>query len=313
MNPLYFGRKYRLTIDIPDKGTSVYEVEPGKPAMDIKFDVTYARGQTAREGTLSILGLRYDTITEFIRLAAKDRGAAMKEFVHVRLEAGYFSAAGMVEVFDGFAYSATVTSPPQMWLNININEYNPRGGIDKIDMGDPGPMSLGALSRHMMALIGAAEGVTIEVIDKTEDGILDKIENIHLPPKSSFSLAQAINCLNQHGSDKVQFILRTHMADSDTRHLEAHDIDSGKQVRADPVIVNKDNGLLSVTGITAVDGRITTFIDGRWEDELSHLDLTSELNPHANGLYSILKKQYVGHYMGQEWYTIYTCSARQKE
>ena len=125
----YFGRKYRLVLDLPDDKKYTFETKPGLPAMDIKFDVTYARGQTAREGTVSILGLGRKLINKFISLSGETRGLAMSKLVRVKLEAGYFSDTGMVEIFDGFAWYASVTAPPQMWLNIKVSEYNPLGEL----------------------------------------------------------------------------------------------------------------------------------------------------------------------------------------
>lgn len=305
-NALYFGRKYRLTI-----GEQTFEVEDGKPAMDIKFDVTYARGQTAREGTLSILGLGHKTIHEFISLAAMPRGDALSQLVPVKLDAGYFSPAGMVEIFNGFAWYASVTSPPQMWLNLKVSEYNPLGGREAIV-----PPATNSTMRQILQTIcdvfSDTEGVEFDWEDNTEDQLIssdNETKSIDFGDKAT--LSSVIAKLTSSLSDKVQFILRSYKSDK-TRIIECLD-KAERKVQHDIVKVNKDSGLLSVTGVDAVSGCITTFLDGRISDQLCHLDLKSELNQQANGKYYIVKKQHVGHFMGQEWYTRYFCSAREDD
>lgn len=313
--PIYFGRRYRLSLHIPGQNPKVFEVQAGLPAMDIKFDVTYARGQTAREGTISILGLGYKTIHEFIALAGETRGYAMSRLIRVKLEAGYFSAAGMVEILNGFAWYATVTSPPQMWLNIKVSEYNPLGG-KTATLGITEPLTMRNIldqvaSKFTEVENNGGESIAFEVVDKTQDLIVDNSQVLIGPIDfgDGVTLAEAIQILNQNLSDEVLVILRSRNIDN-TRIIECLDKNKQKAARGE-VMVDKDNGLLTVTGIDAVNGCITTFLDGRYQDELSHLVLQSELNKQANGRYYIIKKQYVGHFMGQEWYVRYFCSARE--
>lgn len=312
--PIYFGRRYRLTIHPPGGDETVFETEAGEPAMDIKFDVTYAKGQTAREGTVSILGLGFKTIHAFLTLAGETRGMAMSKLVRVKLEAGYFSQAGMVEVLNGFAWYATVTSPPQMWLTLRVSEYNPLGGRAITIPSHNEPKNLSILCNSIATQFSdeeTAEGLPIVFVDKTEHHVFGNEQSKRMIFPEKVTLKDTIEILNRDASDKVVFTMRTNGTNGE-RVIEAHDKSPEKAVDVEDVIVDKDNGLLSVTGIDAVNGCITTFIDGRYPDELTHLQLTSELNQIANGRYYIVKKQYVGHFMGQEWYTRYFCSARVK-
>ena len=310
-NPRFFGRKYKLTLDTPEGGSKVFEVEDGKPAMDIKFDVTYARGQVAREGTISILGLGYSTMQEYLSLAAMTRGLAMSHLVHVSLEAGYFTDAGMLRILDGFVWHASVTSPPNMWLTLKVSEFHPLGGR-AVQLGDISNMKIRPAVQSVMDKFSDVEGVDFEVEDETEDQILDSGKKMVSLPfgGKNYSIGDAIRFLNSNVSDDVYFILLTRDDERDTRTLIAVDKGTEKATEGD-IEINGDTGLLSVTGIDAVNGCITTFIDGAVDDTFSHLNLTSILNPQANGRYYICKKQYVGHYMGQEWYTRYFCSARE--
>ena len=309
---IYFGRKYRLTFEREGEGKTVFEVEDGKPAMDIKFDVTYARGQTAREGTISILGLGHKTIHKFIKLSAMGRGLALNEHLRVKLEAGYFTSAGMVEILNGFAFYATVTSPPQMWLTIKVSEYDPMSGLQISLPRDFTNKSMSWILETLCLSLTQYEGYKFDWDDKTQEQLIYKdteLKTVDFGDQSS--LSQIMVKLNTCMTDKVQFVLSSTKSD-DTRIIEGHDIAPDK-VTQGVVPVDGENGLLSVTGIDAVGGCVTTFLDGRYPDELCHLELKSILNQQADGRYYIIKKQYVGHFMGQEWYTRYFCSAREKD
>lgn len=310
----YFGRAYRITFTkgIGEK-IATFQVEDGKPAMDIKFDVTYALGQTARFGTVSILGLSHEHISNFIKLATMERGAALSEHMRVKLEVGYFSNGGKtVEVLNGFVYYATVTSPPQMWLNMNISEYDPNGSKEIVIPKVASNITIGRYLQELSDAISDkedGEGIDCTWEDKTEDQVVegdDEIMTIEFNEKEK--LSGIIDKLNKCYA-KAQFLLRCR-AEEDIYVIEAHDKDASKATRGS-VRVDSENGLLSVTGLDPVGGCITTFIDGNARDELCRLTLTSKLNPQANGTYLIIKKQYVGHFMGQEWYTRYFCSARE--
>lgn len=304
----YFGRQYALQI-----GDAYFSVKPGKPAMDIKFDVSYARGQTAREGTISILGLGWEKIHTFIDLSAKARGEALSEQIPVSLWAGYFSDAGMVNVINGYAYYATVTSPPQMWLNIKVSEYNVMGG-KSTDLENITNEPIKSAVEKVLTKFSEIEGVDFLLMDKTEDQLLSTNELTgSVEFKGKYTIGTAIAKMSECLCDKVYFILRTDTEETNVRHVEALDKNLAKACPGEPAIVDSAHGLLSVTGIDVVQGTVTTFLDDSIPDELCHLQLKSELNPQANGIYYITRKQYVGHYMGNEWYVKYTCSGKEKD
>lgn len=304
----YFGRKYILTLSEPGGSNKMtFQTEAGKPAMDIKFDVSYARGQTAREGTISILGLSRDTMTKYLMLAGMTRGKAMSHLMRVSLEAGYFTSAGMVNILNGFVWYCSVSSPPNMWLHMKVSEYNPLGAR-AIALGNPSGGTIREFIGSILAQYEPVEGVTFEIDDRTEDQILDMSKTWNQPFPSSTTLADAISIINAQLSDKVQFMLNSDS--DDVRTLVAYDKQTEKAAIGE-VTIDGDNGLLSVTGIDAVNGCITTFLDGTVKEELTHLNLESKLNPQANGRYYICKKQFVGHFLGQEWYSRYFCTAKE--
>lgn len=303
----YFGRYYRLQI-IKDGDILDIQTKPDMPAMDIRFNVSYARGQVAREGTISILGLEYKKIHEIVKLAALTRGEAMAKQVRIKLAAGYFSSAGVVQIFDGLVWNATITAPPQMWLNMQVCEYNPMGNRT-VQLASQGPTDIATLCRSILKSYQAVEGIQIFFRDMTEKQICGTEIGKPMEFKDALTLRGAIAHLNLNLSDKVLFVLRT---DKGHTFLEAYDKSTALAAQG-TVTVDKDHGLLSVSGIDCVNGTVTTFLDGQVSsDSLCHLQLRSELNQQANGTYYILRKQYVGHYMGNEWYTTYSCTAREK-
>lgn len=306
----YFGRYYHLRFDV--KGTTLdLDSRKSDYPLDIKFDVKYARGQTAREGTVSVLGLHFHDIEVFLRLSAKARGLAMKEMVHVSLEAGYENGAGSVNVFDGFVWYATITAPPTMWVNMKVSEVNPLGAPYIKKPQDQEPKDLYLICEEMLSKFSEIEGVKFRLIDQTEKQILksEKSKKISYGGTETLTLARWVSIMNQQASDEIQFILNTEYSTGE-RILTAVDKKDFLGFNRE-IPVDKDHGLLTVTGIDCVNGCITTFID-KVSDKSgpAHLVLKSELNPQANGKYLILRKQHVGHYEGQEWYTRYTCSDR---
>ena len=158
----------------------------------------------------------------------------------------------------------------------------------------------------------SVEGVPFSLYDNTEDQILeDEDEMVTFNSNGVITLHDCLQKLSKELSNEVQFVLRT-LSSDDTRVIEVFD-KKDKKVADGDVQVDKNHGLLSVSGIDCVSGCVTTFIDGRCDDELCHLVLESELNPEANGRYYIKKKQYVGHYLGNEWYVKYFCSAKESQ
>lgn len=307
----YWWRYYKLTIRPPDGKEMTFETGAGKASMDIKFDVSYARGQVAREGSVSILGLGFDTIHQILELSALARGEAMAKMATLTLEAGYYSTAGAVEILNGFIWYGTVTSPPEMWLTLKVSEVNLLAG-KAISINQNEEVPIYEFMNSLCVWYHEAEGVGFSIYDNTEGQTFeDSEEMVKFVSVDKITLHDIIQKLNKQLSHDYQFTLRTFASDK-TRVIEVFDKASDKVTDGD-VIVDKNHGLLSVTGIDCVSGCITTFIDGRFDDELSHLKLTSELNPQANGRYYIMRKQYVGHYLGTEWYTRYYCSAREGE
>lgn len=296
----FFGRAYKLELDgVP------YETKEGLPAMDIKFDVTYAIGQTCRFGTVSILGLSHQTMSKYLALSAMPTGKALSEMMTVKLSAGYDSESELTEIINGYAYYATVDAPPNMWLTLKVSEVNPTGG-PCVDVAAKQAPTIESYIRGCLEKFSAEEGVAEEFdfVDYTPSQVCSKKKTMQYGLMKKINLRDFIAKLNDMSDWNVKFILRGNL-------LEAYGIDREETVEK-VIDVDGNNGLLAVSGIDAVNGDITTFLS--YQDErLCYLHLTSQLNPQANGRYIIVRKQHLGHYNGNEWYTKYHCSARAED
>ena len=297
----YFGRYYRLRLSTGNGTLAEYYTEAGKPALDIKFDVSFCRNQHCRMGTVSILGLKWETMHTYLQLSAKPKGEALKDKLRVELAAGYFTSAGVTEIISGFAHYASITAPPQMWLNLKVAEYNPDGG-KKCSDTITGCKTIAALAKKVMGRFAQAEGVQFDFADHTQDHICTEDKSYSFTYDGC--LKEVIEKMSKELDDRVTFILKGAV-------LEAYDVPLEKACKGN-IEVDKDNGLLSVTGIDAVNGEITTFLANK-DPNLPFMTLKSELNPQANGKYQIVKKHFVGHYAGPEWYVRYHCTARSKD
>lgn len=291
----FFGRRYYLELD----GQPFFS-QNGLPAMDIKFDVTYAIGQPCRFGTVSILGLSHKTMSKFMALAAMPTGKALSQMMSVKLYAGYASDTDLTEIINGYAYYASITAPPEMWLTLKVSEVNTTGGAC-IDVAAKKAPTIRAYIVSSLLKFSKAEGVEFKFADWTPNRQCSK------PISKQFGLMKKINLktfiakLNEMTDWNMKFILRGNL-------LEAYSTNRKKTVDA-VIPVDANNGLLSVSGIDAVSGDITTFLSYQ-DPRLCYLKLKSKLNPQANGKYIIVRKQHTGHFNGNEWYTKYNCSAR---
>lgn len=295
---LFFGRKYELTV-----GESTWVSELGKPAMDIKFELSHAIGTLYKEGTISILGLRKERMNSILELAALDPGTARQRLLSVKLTAGYHSAAGTVDLFRGFVVYATITSPPNMWLNMKVSEINPRSGtaINCNVSGEPTVTELVETLIQRANAAGDAAPYGYEFVDHTvgQKCSSRRIANFMV---GQAPLVDALGKLSEATGKFATFLFRG-------LTIEAYDVCPEDRPPDDIITIDGDHGLLSVSGISVTNARVTTFIQNR-PTSLTWFNLDSKLNPQANGKYQILREEFKGHFAGREWYMIYEGSAK---
>lgn len=298
----FYGRYYTLKIG-KDAGDTFSTMDTFSP-LDIKFKVNTAKVQKFREGEISILGLSHKRISKFLKLAALGRGRALKEMMPVSLEAGYGSKESVVQIINGYAHYGSVTPPPNMWLNLKVAEYNPFGGAEITLPANTANSTkkVREVVNEIIKRINEANGTNFpDLMDYTQGGICSIIKCKEIEAKK-VTINGAMDFMNNNLANDVTFTV-------DNGKIVAYD--KGDKVAAgNAQVIDKNHGLLSVSGVDAVNGCITTFLQDSSPNVMTKIKLTSELNPQANGEYVLLRKEYEGHYAGPEWYTRFYCSAR---
>ena len=284
----YFGRKYVLTV-----GGKTFATDPELPPLDIQFNVSRTLSEITTGGQVSILGLSYETITPFLDLIPLGPGAARAKGLKVKLEAGYYNLGTMM-IIDGYASNASISSPPEMWLHLTVDENNvnipdkQQFGITKTDP----PLPVTTVASALFSKFG--KGFS----DLTEEQIGQKVKVKAFGP-AVYEFPDAIKAVTQLAKWKCQCVGST---------VYAYDLLDSRS-KLNPIIVTNETGLVSVTGITVKEATVSQFITPV-NPVSDKLQLTSKLNPHANGRYKINKKNFRGHYYGPEWYTTYSCADR---
>ena len=298
----FYGRYYNLKIGTDDSDT--FSSDETASPLDIKFKVNTAKVQKFREGEISILGLSHKRISKFLKLAALGRGRALKEMMPVSLMAGYGYKESLIQIINGYAHYGSVTPPPNMWLTLKVAEYSPFGGaeIEIPAVSASATKSVSEVVNEIIGKINAANGTNFpDLMDYTQGGICSKIKCKEIEAKR-VTINGAIDFINSNLANDVTFTI-------DNGKFVAYD--KGDKVAAGPAqVIDKNHGLLSVSGVDAVNGCITTFLQDSSPNVMTKIQLKSELNPQANGEYVLLRKEYEGHYAGPEWYTRFYCSAR---
>lgn len=305
-------RKYILTIDgktfeTPDPD----EKDPEKQyALDIRFDISFPSeaGGACRSGTIAILGLSEKMRNRFLELSTLSGDAAFAKQLSVDLAAGYDDGR-FVRVFSGYAYGATTSAPPDMWLNLQVQEFNASGGkvVKFTKLAKKGvKYKIGKLAEELIGNFEDSNGNKIGFVDLTTGK-----KNVGSQTIASFgsgngyNIKSAVIAINDMSKDWT-VVLRGNSLYAYPNEIS---FESGKDSSADLTVVDNP---LSVTGINVKNATITVFLS---EGCLHHgrLKLVSKLNPQANGTYRVTNKRFIGHYQGNEWYTQYTCTDRIKD
>lgn len=295
----HYNRKYILKLD----GDTYETFEDKGCALDIKFDVTFPRGNggLCRFGRVSVLGLSQDKRKKYLDLSALCRGDATAKRLKVDLYAGYYDVGRLVRIINGYAYSATIQPPPEMWLSLEVQETKPGGGqlAPFTKLVGSLPYKIGQLAEELISNFKDPDGRTIHFVDLSSGVGNQTVEKFG--SGGEYTLNSAIVAINEMSKDWV-VVLRENQ-------LFAYDASRDKSPPG-MTEVSGDTGLLSVSGIDCNNAKITTFLDEQ-DPKHSKLKLTSKLNPQANGTYQIIEKRFWGHFHGNEWYTQYSCTNKQ--
>lgn len=277
----FYKRTYSLTITDELSGWSRTYTE-----LDIKFQIKRAITQTAFQSTISILGLSVEDINRLTVTATSMFSDAMRMRKKVELSAGYNGDNTLI--YRGYIVSATVTSPPEMWLTMTAVNY--------YDVGDE-------LGDHYIV-----KGTKlVDVIDYFAN-VMDMVPNT-----SKFSKGDLkINGFSTTGGKSniirdLNALYNGWVVYEDLGNLIATDLKYNKMddQEEEAVELDRNNGLLAISNVTFYGVQVTTFLQ---DIPLfaSRFRLTSELMPSANGIYRIKEREFIGHYRGNEWFSKFT-------
>lgn len=292
-----FGRAYELRL-----GDKVFtSVKNSKLPMDIKFDVTYGQAQACRQGTISILGLSWKTMSEFVKLTGMDQTAQHQANSRVALTCWYWdnpcSSAKRVSIFDGHCFDVSITPPPEIWLNMTVCEADPQGRIrisPNFSFNKDGYTAAG-IAASVFRKFGYS------FVNQYNVGLKKKVSQFYIG--SNINISEAIYKCSQ-------------LADWDLTirgqgTVEAYPKDFSIK-RKGICYADEKHGLVGVSGVCGFNANVTTFLMEE-HPGLCSLQVKSKMNPAADGLYTIMRKRYYGHYRGTEWYTEYQCAGKRMD
>lgn len=239
------------------------EVAGGKKryeGMAVEYSVTKTAGTIMNEAEIKIANLAKDTrdylVTETSPLKRPRQRKAIALF------AGYAST-GVTRRFLGDITSATVTQPPDIWLTMKARTgYFDKGNI--LARSAPARSNLSALAKNVAADLDLA--LEFEASDKA-------IANYSF----TGSALQQVNKLAAAG-----------MVDAyvDDNRLVVKD--RGKGLTGRRRKLDKTTGLIGVPEVDEKGVKIKMLLDP-YTTLGSEIEITSELNPAANGIFTIYK------------------------
>lgn len=285
-----FGRIYKLELSRGNGKLLTIDNSKSGDCYDIKFDVSLSHEAQVREGRVSILGLSRQSMENYLSLSSLNPGQARKKMVRCKLQAGYLDT-GMVDIIDGYAYYATISMPPRIWLDINVSEANVICG-EKFQTPILKEKKISGIASTVLRKYGdtfSFVGTNKDVLEKKSyfpGRLLDERCAIRtLNTLGDWSLVKEGNVVYGYNASPSGVDCNTSLGNP---------------------TINEDAGLLGVSGISNFGCTVTTFLSAKVKG-LSRMTLQSSVNKQANGNYLVISKRYRGHYMGNEWHTVLEC------
>ena len=288
----FFGRVYELTLG---NQTFRASTNPNADALDIKFKVERCPEARTQKASVSILGMSMENMMKFLKLATMEQGKALKENLKVMLMAGY-DKTGLACIVDGVAATASITQPPEIWLNITVLE----GSYQDEDIlyhfkDDNNPVNLMELCKLVCGKYGYA-------FNDKSNGKANGVTVSSYGTGRPMTLKEALDELSNDADWNLT-------ADAHTKQVFAYPKSDHEPPDNDEITMDAENGLIRVGGISVNACEITAFLQPNpsGQGKFSKLRLKSEFNSHANGVWLFNGITQIGHYRGQEWYTIFKC------
>ena len=290
-----FSRMYNLVFTAEDGSTlNIFTKQGGYHALDIKFDVDRALGALTTNGRISVLGLTKEHIKPFADMAGYVIGGRQGK-MNIKLTAGYYEGGFKeVEIYNGGIKDVEITKPPDIWLNLTVNE------AWRYTEPIKDPSLIYNEDKYKVEYVAAS------VVEKYGYRFKSYVDNeVSKTQVPAFPLDKDTTFLD--ALSKLQDIADWYLFAREGI-VYAYPKDIAMDVPG-TIKVDNEHGLVGVSGINGINADVTTFLQDQHPD-LCKMKLTSITNPGANGTYRIMRKRFHGHFRGDEWYTTYHCCAK---
>jgi hypothetical protein len=247
-------------------------------SLDFKFDGSLI-GDISPTFTAGIRGLSKEHIEQ---LTGWNPAETLARARQIRVYAGYQKDGISRPLFDGIIREAIPTSPPDMWLNFRcMMNFKKIAPIDKPEV----------ITKESLSTIFG------RIADKCGMNWRWNATQADGGREVNFTMEGTPQDLASTFADRFDLMV---YADGDT--LIAEDRRPWRGTVKNPHLVDIENGLLNIGGLTIAGATVVTRLNTRIK-MCDWVRLSSTLNPKANGDYVVIKVHHKGHLRGDEWTT----------
>lgn len=287
----FYNRAYKLVVR--RRGREIFS----STRLDVKFSINRLHITDVCESTISVLGLDRDRITSIAKIAREVFGGPQEMMMEIELSAGYKGNCPLI--YKGIIINAHVDSPPDMWLHMNCVNYISIGETPKRISINPSVtrMTYSDIARSLLRQMGLGSPDLSMYTPHNKDYFRSDS-----PISGIFTINSALKFLQE--LNKNRWIVYYDMG----KVFIADRIPSNDSLK---VYLDKDNGLLAATNVDFIMCKIITFLQDI-NPIVSRVEVRSEFNIGANGIWTLLGKKFEGHFRGNKWQTTFELYVREQ-
>lgn len=278
----FYNRVGHVELVSPSSGVTSFS------GLDFKFNLKMiVEGNVLPYGDVSILGLN----REHVNMLSTARSAAtnIAENNIMRVYVGY-QDSGENLLFSGTIMRSSPQIPPDNWLTATLVS-NPANSMNSEKVYSFS-VNKGVNIRTLVNTVGSRLGLKVVFMKYADNSFLEtKLGGFTIEGKPN----EIIKKLNDLGP-------MLFYAWSGCLYVTKKDSkDNPYDYSGDIVEISEKTGMVGIPNITWPLLHVTTFINPELKPQ-GLVNLTSIMNPKANGRYRINSIDYSGHFRGEEWY-----------
>lgn len=273
--------------------------------LDFRFDIQ--KTAVYAQFSAGILGLRKIKIDQWAIWSPQLAGDIRRP---IKIYAGYKNHGVVSCIADGYITEGLVTSPPEMWFNMQClhddttakyapQDFSPYGAYSKQLEG----RKLSEICKEICDMLGYEfdpdkdwRAVKVSKDQKSSFDILGKDHEMLYLFGQTYNLCLAMNYDETAGKYRIT-------VDDVASNYAPSGGGAGGQADGRPRLLSIETGLLAIQGKPMITGATARCkLDDSWEIN-GKVQLDSYLYPKLSGLYQVINKHHVGHFRGDEWYT----------